>query len=370
MSTTAIAMAALVGVLPRATPSQDLRPLAVDSACACVMVLERVATLGNLDDSLSLSVRTVIARDSRGRFYLAPVSPRGVVAIAQPSGQFIGTIGRAGSGPGDLGSVRHVRVGPGDVIYVLDQARLTTFSPAGAFVRTSLLPSGLSAFRFVILGDSRIVLNNYSYTRQNLTLMSAQLGETRTFGRSIDGQTFPDPDAMQVFLAAIDSGRFVSVQQNHRFLIQIWDTNGVMRRQLQRSPPWFPPWSREQRLAQGPRSLPLPAMMGVYVDTIRRKVWVTAAVPDRSRRGVRERGAQRGVREVPGSIGMSLADFPSIFDTIVEVIDWDSGKVEVSQRFDSYVPYLMEGGLLYGLREDSSGVYVAEVYRPRFELKR
>ena len=365
----AVLVLALEGTISASGSSQELRSMGVDRSCACTIVLRRVARLGRADDTVSISARTSIARDSRGRFYAAPVSPSGVVAVMDSSGRMIGTVGRSGSGPGDLGAIRYVRVSQGDSLLVMDRARLSVFGPGGNFARTSALPPGFVGFRFGVMLDSKIVLNNYFPTRKSFTLLNAHHDEVLTFGRSVAGQPFPDSDALQFLVVGIDSGRFISVQQNHNYLVQIWDTSGVLIKEFRRSPSWFSPWSHTDRLERGPRSPPFPAVVGAFVDLGRRKLWIAAVVPDRAWQGSGSNATERGGRaERPASI--DLSEYPRAYDTIVEVVDLDSGKLEVSQRFDDFVPYFMEGGLMYGLREESSGLYVVETWRAQVETRR
>ncbi|HEX6314973.1 MAG TPA: hypothetical protein VFZ73_08945, partial [Gemmatimonadaceae bacterium] len=304
-------------------------------------------------------------RDTRGRYYAAPVQPQGVVAVLAPSGEHVATIGRAGRGPGDLYSIRDVKTTTGDSLLVFDYLRLSLFSPSGAFVRSAQVPNGLLGFRFAVLSDGKVVVNNYFPTRPSFALLDRDLNEIRSFGRSIAKERFPDSDALQFVMAPLDSGRFIAVQQNHRFLLQVWDTGGVLHKEIAREPEWFKQWSYEDRLARTPQAPPFPKVLSVYTDLERRWLWISAAVADPTWRKVTSKGGvpARG-REVAETKMISVYEYERAFDTVLEIMDLKTGQVIVSQRFDAYIPSFMEGGLLYGLREESTGLYIVEVWRP------
>jgi hypothetical protein len=360
---------ALASVAMSTAGAQTIRAERPDPTCRCAVVLTLSAELGRARDTVAVSERSFVTKDSRGFFYAAPIHPQGTVARFDRSGAHVGTVGRAGSGPGELSSVQYVTVTPGDSVLVMEHNRLSLFSPEGLFARAAALPGGVGTFRVVVLSDGRMVLNNFMPARRSFTLLDQRLSEVRTFGRSIAGRSFPDSDAMQFLIVPLDSGRFAAVQQNHSFLVQVWDTAGRLVRELKREPEWFTPWTTEQRLARTPRDPPFVRVMGAHVDLRERHLWITALVPDRRWQDVAPR-PEPGRREVPGWLALQVQDYPRAFDTIIEILDLDSGRVVVSQRFDEYVPHLLPGGFLYGLREESSGLFVVGVWQARVDPRR
>lgn len=353
----------LVAGAAASSPAQELRSFGADRACGCSVVLRHVARLGREADTVAVSTRSDLARTSRGVYYLAPHHQDGTVAVLSSDGKLVSSIGRAGGGPGELSGIRDIRTAAGDSLLVLDYSRLTLFDPTGAFVRAKSLPDGLQAFRMSVMADGKVVLNNYMPRRRSFTLLDAQYAEIRTFGRSIAGARFPDSDAMQFLLAPLDSGRFAAVQQHSAFLVQVWDTSGVMRKEFRRDPVWFTPSTFQERLARTPRSPPFTRVVGAYADLARRQLWIAALVADRNWRAVAP-PVEPGKREIPGFLSLKVSDYPRAYDTIIEVLNWDSGEVLLTQRFNAYVTSFVEGGLLYGLAEDSSGLLVVDVWRP------
>jgi hypothetical protein len=348
--------ALLLAGAPVDSGAQELRSTGEDQSCGCRIVLQRVAQLGRADDTVALSPRSQVARDSHGFFYAAPLLQDGVVAVFGPTGAFTSLIGRPGRGPGDLAGIRHIRIAPHDSLLVLEYDRLSLFGPDGVFARTVPVPAGVLGFRFAVQADGRVVLNNYMPKHSSFVVLGPAV---RTFGHSIAGR---DSDALQFLLAALDSGRFAAVQQNYRYLVQVWDTAGVMRREFRRDPEWFPRSSYEERLGRTPRSPPSSRVLGAQADLVRRRLWITAVVPDRNWRVVAPE-VEPGHREVTGWFALKVSDYARAYDTVLEVLDLDTGKVIATQRFDAYVPYLIDAGLLYGPREDPSGMLVLDVWR-------
>jgi hypothetical protein len=50
---------------------------------------------------------------------------------------------------------------------------------------------------------------------------------------------------------------------------------------------------------------------------------------------------------------------------VLEVLDMNTLRPLISQRFDEPIDSFMEGGLMYHKREDENGLMVVDVYRPR-----
>ena len=303
------AFVVLLGVMVAAPlKAQHLRSSAPDTSCRCRIELHRITRLGSPQDTVALSERTQLGgQSSRGDFYAADILPPGTVAVFDSAGHLISTIGRNGHGPGDLYGARYAEVTHGDSVLVLDLVRLSLFAPNGAFVRTVNLPRGLRAFRFAVLPDGKVLLNNYMPSHPAFTLLDEHYTEVRTFGRSIAGERFPDSDALLFLISPLDSGRFVAIQQRHSFLVQVWDTTGHLVREFgrDRDPSWFPPWTFQQWLARTPQSAPFPGIIGAYANLKTRQLWITALVADRRWREVAPK-PEPGGREVRGPLSLGV----------------------------------------------------------------
>jgi hypothetical protein len=254
---------------------------------------------------------------------------------------------------------------------VYDQERLSLFAPDGRFVRSARIRGGALAFRFAVLSHGKVLLNNYYPTHKSFQLLSTTDSAVTSFGRSIVGQRFPDSDELQFRMVDVGNGEFVAVQQNYSYLVQVWDTTGRLVREFAPSTDWFRPWTRAERLAQGPGSTPFPSVQGAFVDQQSRALFVTAMVPDP---GWRAKAAPqpdviRG-REVTNWSPLPLGDYVRAYDTVIDVLDYATGTVRFSQRLDEVVPFVMEGGILFGQREDANGLIVLDVWRLELRASR
>ncbi|MFL5381017.1 MAG: hypothetical protein ACJ8GN_00700 [Longimicrobiaceae bacterium] len=109
---------------------------------------------------------TVLARpdmaseDARGRLVFADASDRNV-KLYDPRGALAGTVGRAGHGPGEFGSLMMAQAYHDSVVaYDITRPRLSVFGPDGRFVGTRTLgPAGLPLpFTVRVVDDSLFLL--------------------------------------------------------------------------------------------------------------------------------------------------------------------------------------------------------------------
>ncbi|HEX9833957.1 MAG TPA: hypothetical protein VGA66_12925 [Mycobacterium sp.] len=351
--------------------AQEHRSFAADSTCRCHLVLRRVVQVGRTDDTTAFLGATAVARDSRGRYFAAPILPHGAVAVFAPDGRFLMTMGRAGAGPGELGRVHHIRTTAGDSVLAYDQERLTLFDPNGTYVRAASPPPGARGFRFSLIDDRFVLINNYFPTHPSFILVDPARATAREFGRSIAGARFPDSDSLQFRIVDLGSGRFAAVQQNYSYQVEIWDTSGVMLRALSRDPEWFPRWSRQERLTRDPSTSQFAMVMDAYAERGGKRLWIAVRVPDKTWRPapISMPAGQRG-RAIRGPAPVPLASLSRAFDTVIEVLDVETGRVVMSHRFDPLLSGFMEGGLLYNRREDPSGISVIDVWRPEVQTER
>lgn len=342
--------------------AQVLRSTAPDASCNCRIELEKVAQLGRVEDTIALLQPTRVARDSRGRFYAAGILPYSGIAVFEPDGRLTTTIGRKGKGPGEFSRLRTVRVGPGDSLFVHEDSRLTVLGPSWEYARMVDMPAGPRAFRFIVLRDGTVVLNNWFPTHRSFAFFNRQHQFVREFGHTVNGDRFGQDDLL-FHSAPIDSGRFVTAAQNHRYLVQVWDTSGRLLRENKRQPAWFPPYKREDQMALGFGSR-YPVVLDVYADVAEGRFWTAAVVPDPAWREPACR-PRADLREGSNCAPVPMRQRPRAYDLVLEVLDLNTLRPLISQRFDQPVDSFMEGGLMYVLREGEDGLMVVDVYRPR-----
>jgi hypothetical protein len=165
----------------------------------CIVEFAAIATLGSTTDPQEISQYTSIDRDSQGRYYA--FSDYSQVLVYDQRGRFLQTIGRSGSGPGELGSmmacpgtnttrssISQVSIGSGDTIIVFHGLNISLFSPTFEFVRRiSVTPVGTSLHSLSRLSDGRWLLGGDfrrepSHAGRSIHIADASGRVTRSIG--------------------------------------------------------------------------------------------------------------------------------------------------------------------------------------------
>lgn len=124
-----------------------------------------------------------------------------LLKVFDSHGRYVGGIGRAGAGPGEIGSVRSIRSAGGDSVWILDlRNRRVSLFDAGAAgspeaFRTSIpLPQDLNAVHMAYLGDRSFAFTGFWAEEARLAFVSP--GQRPVFGTA----TVPGPAEMSPFL--------------------------------------------------------------------------------------------------------------------------------------------------------------------------
>lgn len=89
------------------------------------------------------TVESRVARDSRGRFYVAPTYTPGTIAVFTPAGRFQRAFGTEGGGPEEFRGLQNVVVGPGDSLWVVGGGgRITVVDPEHRIIRSVTADGG------------------------------------------------------------------------------------------------------------------------------------------------------------------------------------------------------------------------------------
>lgn len=284
-----------------------------------------------------------VAVDSRGRFFTG-ARWQSQVLVWNDRGEYLGTIGGEGSGPGEFSRAPSaILVGPGDTVHVREGARWHAFDPEGRPVRTFPLPGRVPRSTIhltedhemlftepVAGGDLQAVLHfadasgRYLRSRGRVRITpSAYPARGSPYGQSAysDGSVWIAP--------APGSGR--------GYFLERLDTTGALVQEIQRETPWLPLDGYSDPELQS--TMPDFKLLNVDGEGL---LWVSVAVRD-PRWTPSEPGEHPDARE-----GRQ-------FDFRLEVFDPEAGEIVAAVRLDA--PSASEPPPLYAVGRGTRKTY-------------
>src|SRR5687768_11069503 len=119
---------------------------------------------------------TRVLRSADGRFFVAPTTSTGQIAVFDSSGRFVQSIGRFGPGPGELGTIRDMAFTPaGDLVVSEHLPRLTVFDSTLRFRGVISLPATPESISS--LPDGRVIVSIPVRRTRNSAIYVARLNE-------------------------------------------------------------------------------------------------------------------------------------------------------------------------------------------------
>lgn len=276
-----------------------------------------------------------VRRDSRGRFWI--MAAGSLPAVYDPDGQFITSIGRFGYGPREFQDAHDIFHVDGDSVVVLDigSQRATVVAPDLVIVRTVTFPGQVLtaaplAWPGVVLANA--IIQSSSHVGWPLHIMSFE-GEQAQILSSMglnNGELRPGAITELINPLARSNDATIWSSETSRFRLAEWSREGSLKRGFERKPSWFT--ERTSGSTIGNPSTPPPSKVRAVATDEDGLLWVFVHVPATTWRKAWTRVAP-DVREVgPGDI---LPEY--LFDTVVEVIDPQQGRVIVRRRISGSV---------------------------------
>jgi hypothetical protein len=289
------------------------------------------------------------------------------IFLYDAQGRILRTIGRRGEGPGEFQYLRHIDVGVGDTIYVVDGARrLVVYARNGAFVRSGRLPFPVDQIR--VLPDGRLLavadVRTPALAGLPLHLLDRNGDLMRSFGKQ---NVLTDPAYPGIMVRKVAVGRDGSLWSANRTVFEQWDAGGNLTYVAQRHTPLLPldvrpvPVTdnlRDQAMGQEMsrsvmRSKPGSGLIGMQVDSLR-GVWtvIVAGADDWD------------AKPLPPGAGVltSPAARDQLLDSVIELLDFETGVPTASVRLSFGAWRMPAPGTLLRLR-DADDHYVLEVWR-------
>jgi hypothetical protein len=305
--------------------SSDLTPCA-----GCTLRAVPVGVIGAVErEGAYLASRpSAVARTTRGDFIVMAGGPP---QLFDSTGKYLRTIGRRGDGPGEFSHALHVGIGRGDTVFFNDRQTVSVFAPDFSFVRqlhpahnlTGMiaLPSGGFAWYATVRDEIGAPLVHVAGRDGNLL---------RSFGPRVDsvvrGRARLRSPAAIVHGAG---GTFWTVPWTPYELTQ-WSPDGRALATLRRNVPFHGHGPLE--LSEPPAERPFPP-----------QPQVTAAHQDQ--RGLMWTAVLVGVRDYWRG-PKTAENLNQAFESIVEVIDPNSGELIATTKVPGAVGWIFPNGIL------------------------
>ncbi|MGH7500614.1 MAG: 6-bladed beta-propeller [Longimicrobiales bacterium] len=352
-----IVLASCVGDAPGSrndlTTPNPLR-LSGEPVCPeCRIVLSQVASLGHPSDPASVQsdaavAGCMVAAASDGTFLLGGVVGGGEIFVYGRDGQVASSIGQEGAGPGEFGSDLRLMTA-GDTVIVVDNsnARIVTTDLNGAVLESFQLPIRVNSFARLATGHYLLHGRPSIGPDQPLfRLLDGTGTEISKFGRS----TRDAWDTDQWVVSPGKSAHFWAASMWEYRLFRGW--NDTLATAVIRDVDWFPSenvWSPEILETEPP-----PPLIMYLHETDDRLLWVFVALADSDwAPGIPDAGSAQW--------------FKDSFDTMIEVIDLDGGRVLASHRSDDYLGGVCGTKLVYAVTPEHTGHVMVSVFEPHLE---
>ena len=327
------AMFSLV-ITPLGRAQDALPPVVIPDAQACAACSIIVGSSLKLDvvaAEVDHLPPKVVREDGNGRFWV--LSGHQPPKLFDKSGRFIRAAGRTGSGPGEFATPQDVLALPGDSVLVIENGI------------GQVLSSNLHSSRRINMGRALypgVILAWPSSVIMAGDVMGPHLGRRRTHQVSLSGSEArveqqlavdesvprsPIPSAGIHKLAPSPSKGGVWSADPFSYRLRLWTPNDGVRR-FERRPEWF---ASTSEFWLGNASTPPPPRIAAIHEDEEGLLWVFVLVASPNWRDAWAN--QSRVREVSGT----SVDLPRLFETVVEVIDFQQARVIARTRIREYV---------------------------------
>lgn len=344
----------LIFTTPLAAQKATLVPDRV-SCRGCSIKLIKVSELGNeYGDPGAQGGALVLARDSRGYIYGVYNGAPAEIVVHDRNGAVIRKLGRKGGGPGEFQNISEILVSTGDTLHVLDRIsrRRTVISPKWQVVDHARLPG--SAMSALMLADGSVVINSNILTPESAGYPLHLISDSHTFVRSFGADTAafrPDLSHLLSRHLSPSSGTNFWAGHYNEYRLDLWDPSGQRLATVTRQPDWFKPWYRS--VPPSPTSPPQPYMAGLQQNERGQLIVITRVPKSDWKKGL-EPGRENSYR---------IVDPEYVFGSVIEVLDPQSGRLLVSQRFTEALGGFIDENHIVSYSADREGYRYITVWR-------
>jgi hypothetical protein len=320
--------------------------------------LEEVARFGGAEPDQLLGLPWAAHRIPSGWLVLDAMDPR--LHLFDFDGGYLRSVGRRGEGPGEFMEIGEVLF-DGDSLFVNDPGllRISVFDSAFAYVRSTPISRRFTRW---LPAPSGWIVHGLFQTRgsvgQPLHLMAPDGEVVSSFGREDASVVRGRSDEYTRILAPSDRGFWAA--HFTRYRLELWDFDEHLSRTIDVDADWFRP-HHDFGVQQDGEPSP-PAIYDVREDADTGHLWVLMHVIDPDwEDGLTERRGPQGRTRI------TYTSRQAYFDTLVEVIDIESGMIVARRRFDELIDRFGEKGHVYGRMDGDQGEALLMVWALRLQ---
>ena len=296
---------------------------------------------------------------SSENYFIVNASLADEIRVFDLEGGFVRVVGRKGEGPGEYREILGLTVEEGDSLHVTDlvNQRRTVLSPSFEVARTHSLPTRPILDGCLPLEDGGCIVNGLAFDDKNEICYLHRLDPNGkvvlSFSDSVpeDIELTVGPEGTARTPVLVDDSTLI-VAHFSEFVFGEFDLRSGQPRRL------FVLTDRDWR-ANAPTALGgvYPGIMDARVDD-QGRLWLLVRVGDPDWEKVVTLRRPGLGRRAPPQIG----DKNGFWDSVVEVIDLESHRVVVRERFPQFFTQFLESGDLVGFRIVDDVGAVVEVF--------
>ncbi len=327
-----------------------------DTRCAeCRIEFSHVTRLGSSDGEDFIEDDLLAVTATQDRIFVLPAA-NGAALVFDRNGRFVRRLGAEGRGPGEYLRPTFVLGLPDSETIVFDpmQGRAVVLDADLQVKRTLLQPAMVTdAIR---LTNGKIIVNAQAPTPERFGLpFHVLVPDDGTIKSSFGEQAaaITRPEVLLRRLAPLPNGGMWAARR-YEYLLERFDSEGVVVDSLRRTPAWFP--GESAAYLGRPDTPPAPTIKAIHVDREGR-IWVAAWVPSNN-----WASAWTGFDIPPNGEFRRRPTYNQLFSSQLEVSDHD-GTLLVSQRWRGLPVAWVEDSVLATTYQDVSGIIFVDLWR-------
>ena len=319
-----------------------------DYSCAtCEIRLHMVAVLGAGLEKGNPTWSATVARDTIGRYWIAPTTDPGEITVLSSTGTYVATVGRRGDGPGEYHDILQVFNAGAGVMGVVENSRITlldtafqvtaTIRVAGPIWRAAAGPRSTVLVAYHAAGAADYPLHMFSHHGRHLS----------EFGADVARPTNQWTDPREIAPAV---GEAFWTARLNSYTLERYGYSGRSMTQWQRRVPWYRDFhdGAEHRTSR--------ALLTALQERSPSQLWSLIYI----RTPVTSGSSAVSLEET--AITPDFHRLSAESDYIVELLDVKRNRAVAAGRGEVLRGFV-DSDQIYGVREAQDGNYVIHVWR-------